>query len=384
MPTWCAREGGSCVMVSLNWCGFSAVQALRRAHRPRDPRPSQRLRRVLAPSAARHRRSSAYQTLWRLAGVDHMHVHGLQGKFSQTDDEVIESARATACARSPMPPTAPTRVMPAFSSGQWAGTVPATWAACASSDLLFMSGGGILAHPGRRRGRRGQPAAGLGRRCSDGESLRRRALARASANCATRSRSSAASTAEPADPRLAWYGDDFTGASASSACCTAPSHHVRPRVRDARSRIRGAGDPLVAGTALAHWWCRTPPDAPMRRMDRTQRDLDKAFDQLEDELPDGVSRALEWLRSPKSRWVRASRWHCCDRLELLLVSACDRRPPPAARSAAARAGCAVLRCPLARFTLWLEAQWCRLKRWWRRRRARHGGAVPASRPRRGC
>ena len=24
------REGGSCVMVSLNWCGFSAVQTLRR------------------------------------------------------------------------------------------------------------------------------------------------------------------------------------------------------------------------------------------------------------------------------------------------------------------------------------------------------------------
>jgi ribulose-bisphosphate carboxylase large chain len=37
--------------------------------------------------------------------------------------------------------------MPAFSSGQWAGTVPATYAAVGGSDLLFMSGGGILAHP---------------------------------------------------------------------------------------------------------------------------------------------------------------------------------------------------------------------------------------------
>jgi ribulose-bisphosphate carboxylase large chain len=44
--------------------------------------------------------------------------------------------------------------MPAFSSGQWAGTVPATWAAVKSDDLLFMSGGGILAHPGG-------PAAGV-------------------------------------------------------------------------------------------------------------------------------------------------------------------------------------------------------------------------------
>jgi ribulose-bisphosphate carboxylase large chain len=39
------------------------------------------------------------------------------------------------------------RVMPAFSSGQWAGTLPATLQAVPSGDLLFMAGGGILAHP---------------------------------------------------------------------------------------------------------------------------------------------------------------------------------------------------------------------------------------------
>lgn len=38
-------------------------------------------------------------------------------------------------------------VMPAFSSGQWAGTVPVTWEAVGTADLLFMSGGGIMAHP---------------------------------------------------------------------------------------------------------------------------------------------------------------------------------------------------------------------------------------------
>ncbi|WP_269759923.1 RuBisCO large subunit C-terminal-like domain-containing protein, partial [Variovorax sp. E3] len=86
----------------------------------------------------------AYQTLWRLAGVDHMHVHGLQGKFSQSDSEVIGSARDCF---TPLTDAADDRVMPAFSSGQWAGTVPATWAAIGSDDLLFMAGGGILAHP---------------------------------------------------------------------------------------------------------------------------------------------------------------------------------------------------------------------------------------------
>ena len=86
----------------------------------------------------------AYQTLWRLAGVDHMHVHGLQGKFAQADEEVISSAQDCLA---PLTDGADDRVMPAFSSGQWAGTVPATWAAVQTDDLLFMSGGGILAHP---------------------------------------------------------------------------------------------------------------------------------------------------------------------------------------------------------------------------------------------
>ncbi|MNV68825.1 Ribulose bisphosphate carboxylase-like protein 2 [compost metagenome] len=86
----------------------------------------------------------AYQTLWRLAGVDHMHVHGLQGKFAQEDSEVVESARD--CLAS-LTPGIDDPVMPAFSSGQWAGTVPATWAAVRTDDLMFMSGGGILAHP---------------------------------------------------------------------------------------------------------------------------------------------------------------------------------------------------------------------------------------------
>ena len=137
------REGGSCVMASINWCGFSAIQSLRRstplvlhAHRngfgmmSRDP--------ALGMSF------QAYQTLWRLAGVDHMHVHGLDGKFAQDNAEVIASARDCV---TPLCEGVDDTVMPAFSSGQWAGTVPATFDAIGSTDLLFMSGGGILAHP---------------------------------------------------------------------------------------------------------------------------------------------------------------------------------------------------------------------------------------------
>lgn len=144
------REGGSCVMASLNWCGYSALQTLRRhtglaLHGHRNGYGALSRHPLLGISF------QAYQTLWRLAGVDHMHVHGLQGKFSQSDDEVIASAQDC---YTPLADAIDDRVLPAFSSGQWAGTVPATWAAVQSDDLLFMSGGGILAHPGG-------PAAGV-------------------------------------------------------------------------------------------------------------------------------------------------------------------------------------------------------------------------------
>lgn len=138
-----AREQGSCVMASLNWCGYSAIQTLRR-HTPLALHGHRNGYGALSRHPLLGIGFQAYQTLWRLAGVDHMHVHGLQGKFSQPDDEVVESARDCLAALTPGIDDA---VMPAFSSGQWAGTVPATWAAVRTDDLLFMSGGGILAHP---------------------------------------------------------------------------------------------------------------------------------------------------------------------------------------------------------------------------------------------
>ena len=145
-----AAEGGNCAMVSLNWCGFSAVQTLRRhtglvLHGHRNGYGGLSRHPLLGIGF------DAYQVLWRLAGVDHMHVHGLQGKFAQEDAEVVESAHA--CQRA-LTDAADDRVMPAFSSGQWAGTAPATYAAIGNADLLFMSGGGIMAHPGG-------PAAGV-------------------------------------------------------------------------------------------------------------------------------------------------------------------------------------------------------------------------------
>ncbi|MBR0566525.1 ribulose-bisphosphate carboxylase large subunit family protein [Azoarcus sp. L1K30] len=141
-----AREGGSCVMVSMNWVGMSSVQALRRrtdlaVHGHRNGFG------MFSRHPALGMDFQPYQLLWRLAGVDHMHVHGLSGKFSQSDEEVVSSAHD--CLRPLSDPEDDADiVMPAFSSGQWAGTLPQTIAAVPDADLMFMCGGGILAHPG--------------------------------------------------------------------------------------------------------------------------------------------------------------------------------------------------------------------------------------------
>ncbi|MHB1787148.1 MAG: ribulose-bisphosphate carboxylase large subunit family protein [Acidimicrobiales bacterium] len=135
------REGGTCVMVSVNWTGPAAVTALRRhatvpihGHRNgfgmfnREPSLGMDYK--------------VYQKLWRLAGVDQLHVNGIRSKFWEPDDSVVASARAC------MAPFAGTRpIMPVFSSGQTAEQPPDTYAALRSTDLIYLAGGGIIGHP---------------------------------------------------------------------------------------------------------------------------------------------------------------------------------------------------------------------------------------------
>lgn len=85
----------------------------------------------------------AYQKLMRLAGVDHVHVNGLRSKFSEADESVIASARACLTPMYRDDDIA----MPVFSAGQWAGQVPDTNRFVGSTDLIYLAGGGIMAHP---------------------------------------------------------------------------------------------------------------------------------------------------------------------------------------------------------------------------------------------
>jgi ribulose-bisphosphate carboxylase large chain len=87
----------------------------------------------------------AYQKLWRLAGADQMHVNGLANKFQETDESVIASARECFV---PLFKHKPCTVMPVFSSGQTVNQAPGTWAALQSTDLIYLAGGGLFAHPG--------------------------------------------------------------------------------------------------------------------------------------------------------------------------------------------------------------------------------------------
>ena len=132
-------------MASLNWCGLSAMETLRRSttlaiHGHRNGYGA------FGRHPALGFGFDAYQALYRLTGIDHMHVHGIGGKFADAAGEVDEAARR--CLQ-PLAPGGPLDdiVMPVFSSGQWAGTLKRTVDAAASTDFMFLAGGGILAHP---------------------------------------------------------------------------------------------------------------------------------------------------------------------------------------------------------------------------------------------
>lgn len=84
----------------------------------------------------------AYQKLWRLAGVDQLHVNGIANKFWESDDSVVRSI-ASCLASAPLGRP----VLPVVSSGQWGGQAPETWRRTQTTDLLYMAGGGIQAHP---------------------------------------------------------------------------------------------------------------------------------------------------------------------------------------------------------------------------------------------
>jgi ribulose-bisphosphate carboxylase large chain len=134
--------GGTCVMVSLNSVGLAAVDYLRR----RASLPIHGHRNgwgMLTRHPALGMEFTAYQKFWRLAGVDQLHVNGLKNKFCEPDESVVRSIKA--CLE---PMWGGYTMLPVVSSGQWGGQAPETYRQTQTLDLMYLAGGGILAHPG--------------------------------------------------------------------------------------------------------------------------------------------------------------------------------------------------------------------------------------------
>ncbi|MSU61302.1 MAG: ribulose 1,5-bisphosphate carboxylase [Pedosphaera sp.] len=141
--------GGTCVMVSLHSVGLAGLVELRKRcalpiHGHRNGWGLYTRHPLLGVEYP------AWQKLWRLAGVDHLHVNGLQNKFWEPDDSVVRSVRACMTPMFRPDDTA----MPVLSSGQWGGQAPETYRLTGTTDLMYVAGGGIMAHPMG-------PAAGL-------------------------------------------------------------------------------------------------------------------------------------------------------------------------------------------------------------------------------
>ena len=135
------QEGGTCVMVSVNWVGHSAVEHLRR-HSQLPIHGHRNGWGALTRCPELGMDFVAYQKVWRLAGVDQLHVNGLRSKFWEPDESVIASAQTCLARWAGLEP-----IMPVFSSGQWAAQAPDLFAALKSTDLMHLAGGGIIGHP---------------------------------------------------------------------------------------------------------------------------------------------------------------------------------------------------------------------------------------------
>lgn len=133
--------GGTCAMISVNSVGLAATKKLcdrgqLAIHGHRNGWGMLNRHPLLGMEFP------AYQKLWRLAGVDQLHVNGIANKFWEPDDSVV---RSIASCLSSAPLGKP--VLPVVSSGQWGGQAPETFRRTRTTDLLYLAGGGIMAHP---------------------------------------------------------------------------------------------------------------------------------------------------------------------------------------------------------------------------------------------
>ncbi|WP_138484337.1 ribulose-bisphosphate carboxylase large subunit family protein [Dyadobacter bucti] len=135
-------RGGTCVMVSINHVGLSGIAKLR-THSQLPIHGHRNFWGAVSRSEVLGIDFQAYQKIWRLAGIDHLHTNGIRNKFCESDESVIRSIKACLT-----PMLGGYEIMPVISSGQWAGQAVDTFQAIRTTDVMYVCGGGIVAHPG--------------------------------------------------------------------------------------------------------------------------------------------------------------------------------------------------------------------------------------------
>jgi ribulose-bisphosphate carboxylase large chain len=136
------EAGGTCVMVSINSIGLTGVNYLRK-HSEVPIHGHRNQWGMMSRSPLLGMEFSAWQKLCRMVGVDHLHVNGLNNKFFETNESVIQSAKSCLT-----PLFGGYQAMPVLSSKQWAGTAVPTYEKLQTTDVLHIAGGGIHGHPG--------------------------------------------------------------------------------------------------------------------------------------------------------------------------------------------------------------------------------------------
>ncbi|MEQ8472861.1 MAG: ribulose-bisphosphate carboxylase large subunit family protein [Marinoscillum sp.] len=135
------NAGGTCAMVSVNSVGWNAVRDI-----CEEGELSIHAHRNGWGMLNRHPylgiNFPAYSKLWRMAGVDQLHVNGIRNKFWESDESVIRSIKSCLT-----PFINDQVILPVVSSGQWGGQAFDTYKYTQTTDLLYMAGGGIMAHP---------------------------------------------------------------------------------------------------------------------------------------------------------------------------------------------------------------------------------------------
>ncbi|ADZ90859.1 RuBisCO large subunit C-terminal-like domain-containing protein [Marinomonas mediterranea] len=135
------KQGGDAAVINVNQIGICGLDTLNKY--------SEVILHAHTNGLAFNERSDwgisfhVWQKVWRLLGIDHLQINGIDGKYWQDNDSVIEAFRSTV---SPLGELTPT--LPVFCSGQWGGQVPETYRCTGqSTDLMYLGGGGIHGHP---------------------------------------------------------------------------------------------------------------------------------------------------------------------------------------------------------------------------------------------